>query len=336
GIELTATPTDEKGKPFKNIVYEYTLAKALADGLYVKNPTIAKRKNFDPKGKSSEEIEQVKLEDAISIHQQTKTDLELYALNNDQKIVKPFVLVVCKDITHAKAVYEYINSTTFYEGQYIGKVLQIDSSTKKDEEIEQLFVSLENPDNEIEIVIHVNMLKEGWAVSNLYTIVPLRAANSVKLIEQTIGRGLRLPFGGKRTGEANIDKLTVIAHDNFDAVIEASQDEGSILRRVSFIEFDDQEVKEKTIATTSVSKAEKEIAVEQAKVDAIVDVQQKQTAQNQVDAKKAIISVLPTLNKIPEIKKVEDFAKPEAKAKVIEQIKETFNQGQGNLFADDI
>ena len=336
GVELTATPIDEKGKPFKNIVYEYTLAKALADGLYVKNPTIAKRKNFDPKGKSAEEVEQVKLEDAISIHQQTKTDLELYALNHNAKLVKPFVLVVCKDITHAGAVYALINSPSFYNGQYMGKVLQIDSSTKKDEEIEQLFVSLENPDNEIEIVIHVNMLKEGWDVSNLYTIVPLRAANAGVLIEQTIGRGLRLPFGGKRTGEANIDKLTVIAHDNFDAVIAEAQNQDSVLNKVSFVEYEEEDVKEKSIATTSVSKVDKEIEEEQAKVDAIVDVGKKQTAQNQVDAKKAIISVLPSLNKIPEIKKVDDFDKPEAKAVVIEKIKESFNQGQGNLFAGDI
>ena len=336
GIELTATPLDEKGNPFRNIVYEYTLAKALADGLYVKNPTIAKRKNFDPKGKSDEEVELIKLEDAISIHQQTKTDLELYALNNNEKLVKPFVLVVCKDINHAKNVYDYINSPSFYNGQYMGKVLQIDSSTKKDEEIEQLFVSLENQENEIEIVIHVNMLKEGWDVSNLYTIVPLRAANASVLIEQTIGRGLRLPFGGKRTGEANIDKLTVIAHDNFDSVIAEAQNPNSILNRVSFVEFDEEEVKEKTIATTSVSKVDKEIELEQAEVNKIEDTKQKQTAQNQVDAKKAIINVLPTLNKIPEIKKVEDFDKPEAKAIVIEKIKESFNQGQGNLFAEDI
>lgn len=336
GIELTATPTDEKGKPFKNIVYEYTLAKALADGLYVKNPTIAKRKNFDPKGRNPQEIEHVKLEDAISIHQQTTTDLELYALNNNQKLIKPFVLVVCRDIAHAKSVYEHIHSPTFYEGQYIGKVLQIDSSTKKDEEIEQLFVSLEHPDNEIEIVIHVNMLKEGWDVSNLYTIVPLRAANATILIEQTIGRGLRLPFGGKRTGETNIDKLTVIAHDNFDAIIAEAQKPDSLLNKMSFVEYDEEQVKEKTIATTSFSKTEKEIQEEQTKVDAIVDVQQKQSAQNQVDAKKAIISVLPTLNKMPEITKIEDLAKPEVKTKVIEQIEEKFNQGQGNLFADEI
>ncbi len=43
------------------------------------------------------------------------------------------------------------------------------------------------------------MLKEGWDVTNLYTIVPLRAADSRTLVEQSIGRGLRLPYG-KRTG----------------------------------------------------------------------------------------------------------------------------------------
>ena len=45
------------------------------------------------------------------------------------------------------------------------------------------------------------MLKEGWDVTNLYTIVPLRAANSRTLVEQSIGRGLRLPYG-KRVGVA--------------------------------------------------------------------------------------------------------------------------------------
>jgi len=46
GIELTATPIDERGDQFRNVVYEYSLAKALTDGLYVKNPTIAKRRDL--------------------------------------------------------------------------------------------------------------------------------------------------------------------------------------------------------------------------------------------------------------------------------------------------
>ena len=56
-------------------------------------------------------------------------------------------------------------------------------------------LTVEDRTNPTEIVIHVNMLKEGWDVTNLYTIVPLRAANARTLIEQSIGRGLRLPYG---------------------------------------------------------------------------------------------------------------------------------------------
>jgi type III restriction enzyme len=190
GLELTATPVDEKGNAFKNVVYEYNLAQALEDGKYVKSPAIATRKDFDKKNLSPKEIEQFKLEDAISVHEDTKIELELYAKTNNVPLVKPFILVVCRDISHASEIYEYINSNTFYKGQYQNKVLQIDSSTKKVEEIEKQFLSLESIANKIEIVIHVNMLKEGWDVTNLYTIVPLRAANASVLIEQTIGRGL--------------------------------------------------------------------------------------------------------------------------------------------------
>lgn len=82
GLEMTATPTDEKGKPFKNIVYEYNLAQALADGKYVKIPTVAKRRNFERKGMSDEELDKLKIEDAISIHEHTKLHLEMYAKNN--------------------------------------------------------------------------------------------------------------------------------------------------------------------------------------------------------------------------------------------------------------
>lgn len=82
-------------------------------------------------------------------------------------------------------------------------------------------ISLENPDNKIEIVIHVNMLKEGWDVTNLSTIIPLRTATSMTLREQTIGRGLRLPYG-KRTGNDKVDKLTIVAHDKFQEIIDAA------------------------------------------------------------------------------------------------------------------
>lgn len=336
GLELTATPFDEKQKPFQNVVYEYSLAQALAEGKYVKNPAIATRKNFNPKDRTDEEIQRIKLEDAISIHQDTKTELEVYSKTNDVKVVKPFVLVVCRDINHSKEVYEYVNSDEFYDGEYKGKVLQIDSSTKKEEEIEKQFLSLESPDNEIEIVIHVNMLKEGWDVTNLYTIVPLRAANATILIEQTIGRGLRLPYDGKRTGVDKIDKLTVIAHENFEAVLAAANDSNSVLNKMSFIEIPEEDLRTKTEVVTSKPVIEIKLENEQVEVNKIENKENQQKAQNSLDAKKAIINSLPDFNTLPEVRRVEDLNKEEVKRKVIRQIEKKLNEGQGNLFAADI
>ena len=336
GLELTATPFDEKGAPFKNIVYEYSLAKALSDGKYVKNPTIATRKNFKKGSLTDAEIETIKLEDAISIHEGTKVELEIYAKNNQVKIVKPFTLVVCKDIAHATAVVEKINSDDFYSGKYIGKVLQIDSSTRKEEDIERQFLSLENPDNEIEIVVHVNKLKEGWDVTNLYTIVPLRAANASILIEQTIGRGLRLPYEGKRTGENNIDKLTVIAHENFEAIITAAQNPNSVLNRLSFVEIPENELSEKIISVSSKNSLEKKFEAEQKVIEQIQVLEQKQKAQNNLDAKRAIIYTFNNLNMMPEVRKVDDLNKEEVKRKVLKLVEKNLLQGQQNLFKDEI
>jgi type III restriction enzyme len=336
GIELTATPIDERGNQFRNVVYEYSLAKALTDGLYVKNPTIAKRRDFNPAGRSVEEIEKIKLEDAVSIHEDTKQELKLYALNSGRRLVKPFILVVCRDTTHAKSVYDLVSSNDFYNGTFANKVLQIDSTTRNEELIEQQFVSLENEDSEIEIVIHVNMLKEGWDVTNLYTIVPLRAANASILVEQTIGRGLRLPFSGERTGNEKVDKLTIVAHDNFDTVIAAAQDPNSILNKLNFIEIDESQLAERVEVVTIQNTFSQSIEKEQKAVDKIIEPEQKQKQQNIVDAKKALVNVIPFFNTNSQVKKVDDLMKPEVRAQVMQAVEKELNSGQGNLFASQI
>lgn len=109
GIELTATPIDEKNQKFKNVVYEYSLAIALKERLYIKDPAIATRKDFDPKGKSSEEIEQIKIEDAINLHEDIKGALELYHKQENKKLVKPLTLIAAKNTDHAK---KYLNIST--------------------------------------------------------------------------------------------------------------------------------------------------------------------------------------------------------------------------------
>lgn len=235
GLELTATPvvSADNDERFKNVAYSYPLSRALDDG-FVKIPAVATRPNFKPKDYTKEELERIKLEDAIRIHEDVKVQLAIYAEQTGKPTIKPFILVIAENITEASKHKTLLESATFFEGRYAGKVIQVDSgnrgSEERDDVVEKL-LSVENQENPVEIVVHVNMLKEGWDVTNLFTIVPLRAANARVLIEQSIGRGLRLPYG-ERTKELACDRLTIVAHDKFQEIIDDSQKPDSPIRAI--------------------------------------------------------------------------------------------------------
>ncbi|MEI7940477.1 MAG: DEAD/DEAH box helicase family protein, partial [Verrucomicrobiota bacterium] len=130
GLELTATPfveTAKGGVPFKNVILDYPLGKAMADG-FVKEPAVVTRKNFNPAGMTAEAIELMKLQDGVRLHEQVKVELETYARESGKVIVKPFVLVIARDTTHAKQLVDLIQSDAFFEGRYQTKVIQVDSS----------------------------------------------------------------------------------------------------------------------------------------------------------------------------------------------------------------
>ncbi|MDR1085884.1 MAG: DEAD/DEAH box helicase family protein [Deltaproteobacteria bacterium] len=233
GLELTATPQIENGQkstPFRNVIYSYPLPQAMEDG-FIKEPAVATRDNFNAELYNEEQLERLKLEDGTLIHETVKTELAVHAANHDLKPVKPFMLVVAQNTAHAESLQKLIESHEFFEGRYQGRVITVHSAQRgeeKDETVERL-LDVENPDEPTEIVIHVNMLKEGWDVTNLYTIVPLRTANSRTLVEQSIGRGLRLPYG-KKVGVAALDRLTIVAHDRFDEIIREASDRKSLIR----------------------------------------------------------------------------------------------------------
>ncbi|MGL4691654.1 MAG: DEAD/DEAH box helicase [Stenotrophomonas maltophilia] len=233
GLEVTATPFVESGKgpvPFKNVVMDYPLARAMEDG-FVKEPAVVTQRNFKASDHTAEEVEKTKLEDGVRLHETTKVELVTYARENGVKPVKPFILIIARDTTHAAGLLALLESDAFYDGRYAGKVIQVDSSRTGAEEEEMIsrLLAVESVDEPTEIVIHVNMLKEGWDVTNLYTIVPLRAANARTLIEQSIGRGLRLPYG-KRTGVAAVDRLNIVAHDKFQEIIDEANRGDSPIR----------------------------------------------------------------------------------------------------------
>ncbi len=323
GIELTATPIDAStNQRFKNVVFEYGLADALKDGKYIKNPAVVTRADTDFKGMKDDEIEKLKLKDAIQMHRDTKIAIENYVADNNLNPIKPTILVSCKDTTHAKSIFDYVTSDEFYDGEFKEKALQIDSTSKTEEQVEQL-LTLEKPNNYIEIVIHVDMLKEGWDVSNLYTIVPLRAANALTLIEQTIGRGLRLPFGGKRTGVEKVDMLSIMMHDKFQEVVDAAKDKNSILYSIGKIQLNKSDLNSKKVTIESKTKDVVELEEEEKKINQIKDKDIRAKAETKHKAKVIINAVI--RNKISQkvIQTPNELSTPNVQEKVIAEIKES-------------
>lgn len=259
GLELTATPLVTKGTkqvPFKNVVYEYPLSKAIEDG-YTRTPFAVTRSDIDFYNFGDEQLDKMMLLDGISCHENTKRKLEMYAVNNSTpdkplRVVKPFMLVVCKDTTHAAWVEEYIRSDEFRGGAYRNKTIVVHSKQKgaESDANTRLLLDVENPENPVEIVIHVNMLKEGWDVNNLYTIVPLRTAASKILREQMVGRGLRLPYG-ERTGDRDVDAVMLTAHDKFADILEEAQKGDSIFKAGNVIKA--EEIVQEQVAYTQLT-----------------------------------------------------------------------------------
>ncbi|MGQ3016563.1 hypothetical protein [Phenylobacterium sp.] len=144
-----------------------------------------------------------------------------------------------EDHTHARQVRDFVESDQFFGGRYKGRVIEIHSKLTGEESDENARRLLDiERDGTTDIVVHVNKLKEGWDVSNLFTIVPLRASASDILTEQTLGRGLRLPYG-KRTGVEAVDTLTVIAHDRFNALIEMAKSADGLVHKFKAVRIGD-------------------------------------------------------------------------------------------------
>lgn len=254
GLEMTATPylgTKGTGRNacqirMKNVLYSYNLGDAIR-GKLVKDPWVGTEADVDFSQFDSDSIETDarKLQLAAFFHERAKNALREYALENNKPIVKPVMLVVAKDTTHAGELQALINSDDFRGGEFKGKVIEIHTKLRGDEADENIekLISLEHSDNPVEIVIHVNMLKEGWDVTNVYTIVPLREAAAAILTEQTIGRGLRLPYG-ERTGVPLVDRLVIVAHEQFSRVVALAKDSPLIQGQVEQIsEQDTKEIK---------------------------------------------------------------------------------------------
>ena len=250
GLEFTATPKSTN----KNIIFHYGLEEGA--GKFLKIPVVMGRTNTA--GYSDDDIEEMKLKDGIKLHERRKAIVYKYCIDNGLEQIKPIVLVACKETTHAKKIKEKIASDAFFGGRYVGKVIEIDSSTRGEETEEniQKLLTIEQNTNPVEIVLHVYKLKEGWDVNNLFTIIPLNAAKSDILALQTIGRGLRLPFG-EITHVEEIDTLDIVAHDHYREIIDDIKDNPVFKRR----NLDDEDIPETEVAKVEAVVQDQQISI---------------------------------------------------------------------------
>lgn len=208
-IGLTGTPASSDKDL---VVYRYPLAAAIKDQL-VKTPVLVARND-------DRTDDRTKLLDGVTLLRYKQRVAHAHCADSDLPLVNPVMLVIAQDTDEADRYMEMIDSAAFDDGNWIGRTLVVHSNLTNDEKEKALAAleAVEDPDSPIRIIISVGMLKEGWDVKNVYVIASMRASVSTVLTEQTLGRGMRLPFGAYTANEM-LDTLEVLAHERYQALL---------------------------------------------------------------------------------------------------------------------
>lgn len=234
-VDVTATPRHDKGAIFVQTISDYPLVEAIYQDI-VKHPVVPDEASRGKLKEKNSAVYSEKYTDYLHLGY-----LEWKKVYDEQlKMGKKAVLFIMTDDTkNCDEVAEYL------EGRYpdlSGAILTIhtkkngeisEASGKKDkEELERLRKAaneIDRPDSPYKAIVSVLMLKEGWDVKNVTTIVGLRAytASSNILPEQTLGRGLRRMYRGQNISEY----LSVVGTEAFMDFVESIRSEGVVLER---------------------------------------------------------------------------------------------------------
>lgn len=204
-VGLTATPAKSD---LHKVVYQYPLARAIADK-YVKTPVLVGRTD------TADGVE-VRLRDGLTLLAAKQKAADAYADAQGLPRVNAVMFVVADSIDAAQAVSEVLRRPGMYEHDYEQRVLVVHSKAA-DDALARL-AAVEEPDSPVRVIVSVDMLKEGWDVKNIYVICSLRPSISDVLTEQTLGRGLRLPWGAY-TGVELLDTVEVLSHERYESLL---------------------------------------------------------------------------------------------------------------------
>ena len=210
-IGLTASASDTD-----HVIFHYPLYSAIEDG-YVKSPMLVYRENGYPKDSAEER----QLLDAVSLLRNKEAAYEAYVHANflgeedEAKRTKPLLLVVCESVAHAGEVTNILQGPGYFGVPEA--VLQFDNKHNDAVTLRRLD-ELDSPASTVRAIVSVDRLKEGWDTKRVAVMCALRAMSSDILTQQTMGRGLRLPFGA-RTGVDELDQLDILSHKSFKSLL---------------------------------------------------------------------------------------------------------------------
>lgn len=233
-LDVTATPKKNDGSIFVQTISDYPLVEAIHQRI-VKNPVIPDPASRGKLKENQSALFSEKYRDYINlgVEEWRKTYKALEPMGK-----KSILFIMTDDTKNCDEVAQYIE-TSFADLK--GAVLTI--HTNKSGEISETVTGKNKDDldllrkqaNEIDswespfkVIVSVMMLKEGWDVKNVVTIVGLRpyASDSKILPEQTLGRGLRRMFFGRDDVE---EYVSVVGTPAFMEFVESINGEGVIL-----------------------------------------------------------------------------------------------------------
>lgn len=217
-VDFSATPYNEVGSGrkkgrqyFPHVVVDFDLSAAMRAGL-VKALALDKRKDvaslpLDFKAERDEQKRVTGLSEGQRVMLRAGLK-KLQILEGQFEDVEPDkhpkLLVICEDTSVTPHVVEFLQSTGLSQDE----ILRVDSGRKQElgpkdwEPIRERLFDVDRHKHP-KVIVSVLMLREGFDVNNICVVVPLRSSEASILLEQTVGRGLRLMWRGNE----QIDEL---------------------------------------------------------------------------------------------------------------------------------
>ena len=234
--DFTATPKHNNGDLFRHIISDFPLGEAVDAGI-VKVPVIGRSEEIKANDAAGDAFEKYRTHLLLGYQQYQ------YMWDEWNQVRKPILFVMCETAQAANEIAAKLNDDERFpllKGKVLnlhtrleGKIVTrksgkqewkefVYSETKlKDDDLKEIrrwSADLDKADSPYRCVVSVLMLREGWDVRNVTTIVPLRpySAKSNILAEQTLGRGLRRM---ERPGpDAPFERVTVVEHPSMLAL----------------------------------------------------------------------------------------------------------------------